>query len=248
MRGITKLVQVQFKLFLREPAAFFFTLIFPAMLLLLFGAIFGNDPDPQFNPDFGYIDMQVPGMAAIIIGTVGLMGIPVATANAREQGVLRRYRATPLHPAAYLVADVVVYFGTALAGMVILILLAKVLYGLRFGGDWWSVSAAFVLSALAFIAVGYLIAGLASTARVAQVVGQIVFFPMMFLSGAAMPREIMPETVRRVSDALPLTYVVNLLQGLWRGEGWGDHLFPATILIGMLIVGAAVSSRVFRWE
>ena len=248
MRGVNKLILVQFKLFMREPAAFFFTLIFPSALLLLFGAIFGNTPDPQFDPNFGYIDQVVPAMAAIIIGTVGLMGIPVATATAREQGWLRRYRATPMRPFTYFIADVTVYFGIAISGMILLVVLAKVVYGLRFNGDWWHVAAAFSLGALAFIAVGYVIAGLAPTARVAQVIGQIAFFPMMFLSGAAMPREIMPESVRRVGDFLPLTYVVTLLQGLWQGQAWGDHLSAAAILVVMLTVGTLIASRVFRWE
>lgn len=248
MRGLSKLILVQFKLFLREPAAFFFSLIFPSALLLLFGAIFGNTPDPQFNPDYGYIDTEVPALTGIIIATVGLMSIPIATATSREFGVLRRYRATPMSPATYFVADVVVNLGVSVIGMILLIVLAKVVYGLRFGGDWLSVTAGFLLSALAFIAVGYVIAGLAPTGRVALVIGQLTFFPMMFLSGAAMPREIMPEAVRRVGDFLPLTYVVSLLQGLWFGETWGEHLTAVAILGSMLVVGAIVSSRVFRWE
>ncbi len=248
MRGIFKLIVVQFKLFIREPAAFFFTLVFPVGLLIMFGSIFGNTPDPQYSSTYGYIDIEVPAMAAIIIATVGLMGIPISTAYAREQGVLRRYRATPMRAANYFIADVVVNFGVALLGMILLIITARLLYGLRFGGDWLSVAAGFTLSAFAFITVGYVIAGIAPTGRVAQVLGQILFFPMMFLSGAAMPREILPDTVRQVSDALPLTYVVSFLQGLWVGEAWSQQWFTVALLGGMLIVGAVVSSRVFRWE
>src|SRR6185503_729280 len=123
MRGLGKLTLVQFKLFLREPAAFFFTLVFPALLLVLFGAIFGNTPNPQFNPNFGYIDTEVPALAGIIIGTVSLMGVPVATATAREHKILRRYRSTPISPLTYLAADVTVTFCVALGGMVLLILI-----------------------------------------------------------------------------------------------------------------------------
>ena len=248
MRSLRKLTIVQAKLFLREPAAFFFTLIFPALLLLLFGTIFGNTPSPRFNPNYGYVDTYVPALAGIIIGTVALMGIPIATAAAREFKVLRRYRATPMRPATYLAADVVVNFAMAVISMVVLVIIAKAVFGLRFGGSWLSVSAGFTLSALAFFAVGYLVASLAPTARIAQTVGMVLFFPMMFLSGAAFPREIMPENMRQVSDLLPLTYVVKLLQGLWYGGSWGDHLLEAGILAGMLVVGVVVSARMFRWE
>ena len=85
-------------------------------------------------------------------------------------------------------------------------------------------------------------------ARVAQTVGMALFFPMMFLSGAAMPRQIMPAKVVAVSDALPLTHVVKLLQGLWSGKPWGESGAELAWLAGMLLVGTVLSVRFFRWE
>jgi ABC-2 type transport system permease protein len=197
LRGFWKLTWVQAKLFAREPAAFFFTLVFPTLLLLVFGAIFGNEPGGFGGPKFGYIDTEVPGLLAIIIAQIAFMGIPIAVAMDREKRILRRYRATPLSPVAYLASHVV---------------------------------------------------SLAPTARVAQTVGMVAFFPMMFLSGAALPRAIMPLGVRHVSDALPLTTVVRLLQGLWYGEPWRGHLVQVGVLAGLLAVGTAISSRAFRWD
>lgn len=248
MNALRKLIAVQAKLFFREPAAFFFTLILPAFLLIIFGAIFGNTPDPRFNSKLGYIDAEVPGITAIIIATVALMGIPISTAEEREKQILRRYRATPLSPITYLTATITVYFSMALLGMFVLIAIAKIFFGLRFEGSWLSVFAGFSLSALAFFAVGYVIASLAPTTRVAQVAGQILFFPMMFLSGATFPLQMMPAGVRRVSEFLPLTHVIRFLQGLWAGNSWGTHSTEIVILLVMLIVGAFISSKTFRWE
>jgi len=248
MNALRKLIAVQAKLFFREPAAFFFTLILPAFLLIIFGAIFGNTPDPRFNSKLGYIDAEVPGITAIIIATVALMGIPISTAEEREKQILRRYRATPLSPITYLTATIAVYFSMALLGMFVLIAIAKIFFGLRFEGSWLSVFAGFSLSALAFFAVGYVIASLAPTTRVAQVAGQILFFPMMFLSGATFPLQMMPAGVRRVSEFLPLTHVIRFLQGLWAGNSWGTHSTEIVILLVMLIVGAFISSQTFRWE
>ena len=248
MNALRKLIAVQAKLFFREPAAFFFTLILPAFLLIIFGAIFGNTPDTRFNSKLGYIDAEVPGITAIIIATVALMGIPISTAEEREKQILRRYRATPLSPITYLTATIAVYFSMALLGMFVLIAIAKIFFGLRFEGSWLSVFAGFSLSALAFFAVGYVIASLAPTTRVAQVAGQILFFPMMFLSGATFPLQMMPAGVRRVSEFLPLTHVIRFLQGLWAGNSWGTHSTEIVILLVMLIVGAFISSQTFRWE
>lgn len=248
MKALTQLVLTGFRLFLREPAAFFFTLVFPVLLLVLFGIIFGNDPNPTWGAGLGYVDFQVPALAAIIIANVALMAIPIATATARESGVLRRYRSTPLPPLTLFVADLTVYLGMSLVGMVILVVAGKLLFGLRFSGSWGLVAACFVFAAVAFISLGYLIASLSPTARVAQTIGMVAFFPMMFLSGAAMPRQIMPEKVLAVSDLLPLTHVVTLLQGVWFGQPLGEHVLQLLWLTGLLVVGGVVSLRFFRWE
>ena len=107
-------------------------------------------------------------------------------------------------------------------------------------------SAASSLSALAFVAVGYVIAGVVRSERLALAAGMVIYFPMMFLSGAAMPLETMPENVRRVAGWLPLTHVVRLLQDLWFGTGWSWN--SGLVLLGMVVLGTSVSAVVFRWE
>lgn len=249
MRGLWKLFVMQLKLYLREPVAFFFSLAYPALLLLLFGFIYGNDPAPEFwGRNFGTVDASVPAYTGIIIGTVALMGIPIDTTSNRENGVLRRYRATPLRPVTYLLASVVVYLMVTLLGMAILIAVGKLIFGLRMVGSWFSVLAAILLSALAFFSAGYLIASLAPTARIAQTVGMVIFFPMMFLSGAGMPLQLLPETLRQVSKYLPLTYVVELIQGLWFGDPWRTLWLPTLVLVGMVFIGTVASVKFFRWE
>ncbi len=247
IRSFRKLSFVQFKLFVREPLAFFFTAIFPVALLLLFGAIWGNKPGSAApGSPYGYVDSEVPALAGLIIATIALMSIPVATAAAREHRLLRRYRAAPLSPAVYLAADVAVYYLIALMGMIMLIIVGKVVFDMRVMGNWPDIFAAFTLSAFSFIAGGYLIASLAPSERAAMIIGQIIFFPMMFLSGAAIPLFVLPENIRKISDWLPLTYVVRLLQSLWFGQGWDTK--AVLILAAVLVVGTILSVRFFRWE
>ena len=96
--------------------------------------------------------------------------------------------------------------------------------------------------------VGYIIASLAPNARTAQVISMVIFYPMMFLSGAGMPLEILPATLRRISEFLPLTYVARLLRALWFGEDWSAHLLEVAVLGGILVVCTALAARLFRWE
>lgn len=247
MQSFLKLTQTQLKLFTREPVALFFTIAFPLLLLFLFGAMFGNDPSPRYGDgSFGYIDSYVPALAAIVIGTVALQTIPISTATSREQRVLRRFKATPMPSWVYIAADVVSNFIVSLIGMVLLIIVARLVFGLRFGGSAPNVLVGFLLASLSFIAIGYIIASLAPTSRLAQAAGSLVFFPMMFLSGAAFPIAIMPEGVQRVSDFLPMTHMVKLLQDLWFGDGWNNTAL--IILATMLVIGGIISAKIFRWE
>ncbi|NTU55585.1 MAG: ABC transporter permease, partial [Anaerolineales bacterium] len=112
----------------------------------------------------------------------------------------------------------------------------------------WSVLGGFVLSSLSFFGLGFILASVLRTARTAQIVGMVLLYPMLFLSGAGFPRELLPETIKKVSTFLPLTYVVNLLRGLWIGEAWSQHITEVIVLVVMLVVGVIISAKMFRWE
>jgi ABC-2 type transport system permease protein len=247
MKSLLKMTWMEAKLFLREPIGAFFTLIFPLMMLFLFGSMYGNKPVPQFGGR-GTIDISVPAYTAMIIATTGLMGLTITMAAYRENGVLRRLWTTPVSPLVVLTAQVIVLFSMTALGMLLLIIAGKLVYGLHFEGNALSVLAGFTLSSLSFFALGFVLAGLMPTARTAQVVGMVLLYPMLFLSGAGYPRELLPETIKKISTFLPLTYVVNLLRGLWIGDAWGGHILDVAVLAGILILGTVISAFTFRWE
>ena len=247
MRGLKKLIVINFKLFLREPEALFFTLVFPLLLVFLFGAIYGNEPTAFFGGR-GTVDVSTPAYMAIIIAVTGLMSIPVSVATDREKGILRRLRATPIHPQTILTGLVTVHFMVTLLGALLLVVAGKIVFNLRFDGNILYFFLAFTFATFSFFALGFVIASLASTGRTANIIGMVFYFPMIFLSGATMPAEILPDGVRLVARFLPLTYVVQLLQGMWFGEPWGEHLFGVAVLAAMLIAGVIVAAKTFRWE
>jgi ABC-2 type transport system permease protein len=247
MTGFQKLTIVQAKLYLREPMSAFFTLLFAPSLLILFGFIFGNDPDPQLG-GMGYLDRSVPGYMAMIIAIVGFTAVPISSATRRESGVLRRFSATPLRPFTYFLTDVLVPFLMTLLGILLLFLVGTVVYRVRFEGSLFSLLAGISLGACAFFSLGYALVGLIPNARAVVVIGNVVLYPMMIFSGAMVPLEVMPETVRAVSRFLPLTHLVALLRGLWLGEGWGHLLIEVAVLVGVAIVGMLIVARTFRWE
>lgn len=247
MRGLWRLTAMDLLLYFREPIATFFTLAFPPLLVVLFGTIYGNDPTPMFGGR-GSMDVSLPAYTALILGTVAFLGIPINISSNRETGVLRRYRAAGVPEHVYVLADVITNLVMTVLGMILLIVVGRLLYNVRIEGSPLIVLVGVLFCALSMFSIGYLIASVAPNARVAQVVGMVVFYPMMFLSGAAIPIEVMPESVRRISEFLPLTYAVRLLKGLWFGVPWSDLLLETAVLGGTMVICALLATRFFRWE
>ncbi len=245
MKSFYRMTLSEIKLFLREPMNMFFTLAFPLILLFVFGAIFGNEPAELFG-GMGTVDVSVPAYIGMTIATLGLLGLPIGLATYREQGILRRMRATPVRPVVIFGALLTVNLIAALAGTVLLLVAGRLVFNLKMPEMPLSLLPAIFLCMLSFSAFSFVLAGLVSTPRVAQALGMAILMPMLFLSGAAMPRETMPENIRRIGDFLPLTYVVELLKGLWFGQGW--NMGAVAVLLGMLVVGTLLATRTFRWE
>lgn len=248
MKSLLKMTWVEAKLFLREPASAFFTLIFPLLMLLIFGAIYGANPVPGTDSTEAAIGALIPAFTGMSIGIVGLMPVTITMATYRENGILRRLRTTPASPLMIMAAQVVVVFVMTALGVLLLMIAGKLVYHVQFTGNALSLAAGFTFCSLSFFGIGFVLAGIMPTARTAQIVAMVLMYPMLILSGAGWPRELMPAAVLKISNFLPLTYVVNLLRGLWFGESWGQHLLDVGVLAVMLIAGVLISLKTFRWE
>jgi ABC-2 type transport system permease protein len=112
----------------------------------------------------------------------------------------------------------------------------------------FSFGVALVIATWSILSVGFIIASIVPTARFAQPVGAVILYPMVALSGLFVPTDAMPPTLQAISRALPLTYAVSLLRGIWRGDAWMAHLSDIGALVLVFILCTAIASRIFRWE
>lgn len=247
MKGVWKLTYVEMKLFFREPIAAFFTLVFPLLMLLLFGAIYGNKPS-VFGAGMGYVDNAIPALTALIIATSAMLTLPIQVASYREKNILRRLKATPLRPHAIFFAQVINILLMTTVGMIIVGIAGKLIFNATYPGHFLNFAAAYLFSCMSFFVLGFILASLFATTRAALLVGMAIFYPMIFLGGATVPLEVLPRTIRTYSNLLPLTQVTTLLRGLWNGEGWSAHTTETIYLAIMLILGLIITSRIFRWE
>jgi ABC-2 type transport system permease protein len=236
MKPLAKLLWVEVKLFAREPIGVVFAFAFPLVVLLVLAGVFGNEPNADFAGVAG-IDYYVPGYLAVVIASVGLIGLPVHLASLRERGVLRRLRASSVSTTRVFAAQTVVHVAMAAVGGAVLLVAASLVYDVHAPSSVAGVALGFAVGALGFVALGLLLGSLAPTARAAQAVGLVLFFPMWLLSGAGPPRGVMTEAMRQLSDVLPLTRVVTAIQEPWLGTG--SNLSELTFL--MVLFAAAVA-------
>ncbi len=235
----------EWRLLLREPSAFFFTLVFPILLLLVFGGIFGNDPADGFD-GVGPMDRSVPAYCVLIIGTLAIFNIPIQLAAYRENGVLRRLQATPIRAWMIFGAQLAVGFAVTALGTLLMLLIGVLVFDLNLPERPFATALALVMGVIGFASAGFVIAALCRTSRQVQLVANFLYFPQLFLSGASLPRNLFPNWLERISEWLPLTQLTILVQDLWVGDGWR----PSAIiyLVTMTVIGLALSIRLFRWE
>lgn len=107
MTALRALVAVNLRRSLRDPVSVLFSLAFGPVLVVMLGLIFGNDPTPEFG-GLGYLDTNLMAFPAITIAIVSFIMLPVDLVGQRDQGVLRRFMATPLPPLTFILADLVV--------------------------------------------------------------------------------------------------------------------------------------------
>ncbi len=245
--GLIKLAVLEFKLFTRNFLSMFFLLVFPSLMLLLFGGIYGNEPELIFG-GYGSVDVSVPAYAGIIVSVTGLMSLPLAVCEYREKKILKRFQATPLSPAYVIISQVSVNLLMTIAGMLLLFLTGKIVFNMRFMGSVLPVTAVFLLSLLSVFSMGFLIAGLAPNMRAATAIANLIFFPMLFLTGATIPIELMPELMRNIARFFPVTHVVKAMKAVWLGESISSVYSSLLVLGGVMLVCFFLSLRLFRWE
>jgi ABC-2 type transport system permease protein len=244
MKALFTLTWTESKLFLREPAASFFTLAFPLLLLFAFGAIFGNAPASAPGA-VGYTTYALPGYVALTVGSLALLSLPITLATQRDEGTLRRFRVTPLRPAVVLGAQAAVHLVVLLASTALLLAAATLAYDVPLPTTPLLALGALLVAGGPFFAFGFLLGALAPTARAAQAVGMGLFFPMLFLSGAALPQFLFPDWLTTASLALPLTHATRLLQAAWLHGQWNAP--AALVLLATGVVSTAVAAWAFRW-
>ena len=249
MRGLWELTWLEIKIFLREPLGAIGSIVFPVVAFMILGRYAPRGASMSVRPIAGFLgDGGVAVFVSLLIALSAVLSLVTIISIYREGGILKRLRATPLRPPTILTAHVLVKLALTATTMSLMLFAGKRYFAIGPAVPVGSFVLALLVSVWSILSIGFVIASIVPTARFAQPIGALVLYPMLALSGVFVPVAALPPVPRYIARALPLTYVVSLLQGIWRGDGWMAHLGDVGALAVVFVVCVAVSSRVFRWE
>ena len=246
LNGLLKLSWIETKIFVREPLGVVGTLGVPVVIFVLFGRAMreraGNAATAAQLP------FNVTILAALLIALSAVQSLIAIMAIYREGGILKRLRATPLSPVTILGAHVLVKLVFTALSLVLLNLVGRRILPGVLPPNVASFSAAVLFSTLCILSLGFVLASVVPTARFAQPLGAVVFYPMLAVSGLFFPLERLPGAVRAFAYLLPTTHAVSLMQGVWSGAGWGAQWASIGALLLLFVVCMTLSTRWFRWD
>lgn len=195
--------------------------------------------------DFDYI---LPGILAMALMQLGLFG-GTQFLSLREQGIIRGLGVTPLPRGTLLSSEILIRLIMALVQTFIIIFLGTMVFDVQIVGSLLQVVGLVILGALTFISLGYMLIAFASSPESGQGLIQIVQFPMMFLSGIFFPINFMPDYIKPVVKAIPLTYLGDALRQVMVGAS-AEHAMGTnvTVLSVWLVITLAIAIKFWRWE
>ncbi|MCL5411226.1 MAG: ABC transporter permease [Patescibacteria group bacterium] len=196
-----------------------------------------------------YIDFLVPGIAAMMIMQLGIIGVSALITSFKEEGILKRLRATPIQPSIFLFSQVFTRLILLLAQVGVVLVIGIAVFKMHLIGNPLNLVVISILGGIGFLSIGFAISGIAKTRDTAITIAQLIQMPMMFLSGVFFPRESMPEALQKITDYLPLSYLVHAMRELALTNA--TLLTVQTDVVALAIwavIGFVLAVKFFRWE
>ncbi len=204
---------------------------------------------PTQTANLSQFDYTFSGLIGFSIMSLGIFGLANGFPADKKAGILRRLRATPLTAGQLIGATALEYLFIGALSVTTMILVGLLAFGFDMRGDWLNFAVFSVLGIIMMFGVGLAIGGWAKNENQSAPLSNLASFPMMFLSGAFIPRFIMPEWLQSITAFVPLTPVIDGLRLIMTEGATLLQLGPQLAVMAVwTVIIYVVAIRVFRWE
>lgn len=243
MKNFATLTRMRIQLTLRNKMFLFFSVIMPFGFFFLYAGVFARGIPHVVRYFLG------PVMALTVMGS--FWGLSAALVTFREQGILRRFHVTPVSASDILASSIVANFVLIMPTILMELLFARFVFHVPHFGSLLSAFLLIAIGTMSFASLGLVVASVTNTMQETQIINQLIWLPLIFLSGATVPLATLPQVVKRVGLFLPATYLVTELQDAvyWSAPPWSrDVLLALGSLVLWAILTFFLSAQLFRWE
>jgi ABC-2 type transport system permease protein len=237
------------KVFWRNPAAVFFTVLLPVLFLVIFNLIFGNETIEELG-GIKTSTYYIPAIITLAIVSATAQSLAISLTVSRETGTLKRVRGTPLPNWVFFASRIGNALVVSVLMLVFLTALGKVAYGVEV--PWERAPAVLVtlaVGAAAFCALGIALTALIPSEDAAAPVTNVCLLPLYFLSGVFIPESEIPDGVLSFADAFPIRHFFEAFFTAYSpttvGSGfeWGD----LAVVAAWGVAGLLIAIKTFRW-
>jgi ABC-type multidrug transport system permease subunit len=241
LSNFASLTRTRIQLALRNKMFFFFSVVFPLGMFFLYGGIFARGNPRAVSYFLG------PVIAFNVMGS--FWGLSATLVMFREQGILRRFHVTPVTAADMLASSLLANYVLTLPTVSVELFLARVVFHVPSLGDLVSLAVLVTVGTVSFGSLGLVVASVTNTMQETQVLNQIIWLPLIFLSGATFPLSYLPDSVQHFGLFLPATYLVTALQSaLYQSFPVWKLLIQVLALATWAVLTFFVAAQLFRWE
>ncbi|MCU1235630.1 MAG: type transporter [Candidatus Solibacter sp.] len=242
MRAYLALFKNNMRLTLRDRGVLFFNYLFPLIFFFAFAELF----HAGVGGGIAYFVSTVLVMG--ILGN-GLWGAGMRSVQEREANILRRFKVTPISPLPILIAAMISGWLLFVPVLFLLVGLAHFLYAMPLPANWLSLFVMASLGVCSLRAIGLILAAVTNTMQEATIAIQVLYMPMLFLSGATFPAAMLPKWAQTLAQFMPASYLVTGFQGIFfQNQNLLDNAPAVGALLATMILGTFLAMQLFRWE
>jgi ABC-2 type transport system permease protein len=229
------------RMFWRNPTAAFFSFVLPLLFLFLFGAIFSGDQKT--------LDVIVPGILGLSVMSTTFNALAMNLTFLREEGVLKRIHGTPMPPASYLGGVMANAVNNAAVQVVIVVLAGRLFFGIGWPKDWIELVVFSVVGVATLASLGVAFSHVIPNFDAAPAYTNIVFLPVIFISGVFYDVDNAPAFLQDIARVLPLTHIIDgLSAALVTGTSLADNVGHLAVVAAWGLLGTIFAVRGFSWD
>lgn len=210
-------------------------------------AVLGLQTQNTVSNSYSYIDFLVPGLIGFAILTSPMFSMVNISSEYKKSKFFKQLSLTPLTKGEWLISKIIWYVVLSMISFALMVAIGVYAFGAHITFSSW-ILPFLIIGPMFFVSLGMLVGTVTKSVESAGVIGNIITFPMMFLSGTFFPISSMPQYLQTFAHVLPLFYLIAGLNNVMLYANYSAALVDIGVLVVLSAIVFALAVRFFKWR